>query len=184
MNGFTVIDGVVAGVIIVSAILAYARGFVRETLAIGGWIIAAVLAFFFAPNVMPLITEIPYVGDFIEGSCELGIMVSFAAIFALSLVVISLFTPILAAAVQNSPLGGFDAGLGFLFGAARGVLLVVVALIAYGLIAGGDQIDIVVNSRSAQVFAQLQSTIESLIPSDASWLLTRYADLTSVCNPQ
>ena len=44
MDGFTIVDGVVAVVIILSAILAYARGFVRESLAILGWIGAAVLA--------------------------------------------------------------------------------------------------------------------------------------------
>ena len=32
MEGFTLVDGIVAGVIVVSAILAYARGFVREAL--------------------------------------------------------------------------------------------------------------------------------------------------------
>ena len=48
MDGFTLVDGVVAAVILLSAILAYSRGFVREALAIAGWIGAAVLAFMFA----------------------------------------------------------------------------------------------------------------------------------------
>ena len=34
MEGFTLIDGVVAVVILLSAILAYSRGFVREAMAI------------------------------------------------------------------------------------------------------------------------------------------------------
>ncbi|MCT4682344.1 MAG: CvpA family protein, partial [Roseicyclus sp.] len=55
MEGFTLVDGIVAGVIVISAILAYARGFVREALSIGGWILAAVIAFIFAPNALPLI---------------------------------------------------------------------------------------------------------------------------------
>ena len=41
MDGFTIIDGVVAGVIILSALLAYSRGFVREGMAILGWVLAA-----------------------------------------------------------------------------------------------------------------------------------------------
>jgi membrane protein required for colicin V production len=45
MDGFTLIDGAVALVIVLSAILAYARGFVREVLAILGWVAAAVVAF-------------------------------------------------------------------------------------------------------------------------------------------
>jgi membrane protein required for colicin V production len=35
---FTIIDGVVAIVIILSALLAYGRGLVREVMAIVGWI--------------------------------------------------------------------------------------------------------------------------------------------------
>ncbi|MFM7656491.1 MAG: CvpA family protein, partial [Paracoccaceae bacterium] len=45
MEGFTLIDGVVTLVIVLSAILAYSRGLVREAMAIAGWIGAAVLAF-------------------------------------------------------------------------------------------------------------------------------------------
>ncbi|MGB2203535.1 MAG: CvpA family protein, partial [Pseudooceanicola atlanticus] len=36
MEGFTVVDAIVAAVIILSALLAYSRGLVREALAIGG----------------------------------------------------------------------------------------------------------------------------------------------------
>ena len=49
MDGFTIFDGVVGGVIVISAILAYARGLVREIMSIVGWIAAAILAFLFAP---------------------------------------------------------------------------------------------------------------------------------------
>ena len=65
MEGFTIIDGVVAIVIVVSALLAYSRGFVREVLAIAGWIGAAVLAFIFADQAQPLVRQIPVLGDYI-----------------------------------------------------------------------------------------------------------------------
>ena len=71
MEGFTIIDGVVALVIVLSALLAYSRGFVREAMAIAGWIAAGVLAFMFAPQVEPLMAEIPVIGEFISDSCEL-----------------------------------------------------------------------------------------------------------------
>jgi membrane protein required for colicin V production len=182
MEGFTIIDGLVAGVIVVSAILAYSRGFVREVLAIGGWIAAGIVAFIFAPDALPLMSEIPFVGDFIGGSCELGIMAAFAVIFAIALVIISLFTPVFATVVQRSAIGGLDAGLGFLFGVARGVLLVVVALIAYDRVAGNEAVPMVTESRSAQIFASLQGDIEEQIPSDApGWILARYEQLTGAC---
>ena len=79
MDGFTIIDGIVAAVIILSAILAYARGFVRESLAILGWIGAAVLAFIFAPQAEPLIKQIPVLDKFLGDSCELSILAAFTA---------------------------------------------------------------------------------------------------------
>ena len=69
MDGFTIVDAVAGAVIVVSAMLAYSRGFVRELMAIAGWIAAAVLAFLFAGKAVPLIKEIPYLGDFLDGSC-------------------------------------------------------------------------------------------------------------------
>jgi membrane protein required for colicin V production len=182
MDGFTIFDGVVAGVIVVSAILAYSRGFVREIMSIFGWVGAAVVAFIFSPSAVPLMNEIPYLGDFIDGSCELGILASFAAVFAVALVVISLFTPLFSSAVQNSAIGGVNAGLGFLFGVARGVILVVVILIVYDRIAGDQPIAAIADSRSAQVFANMQGDVEDQIPTDApGWIMSRYEQLTDTC---
>lgn len=180
---FTIIDGVVAGVIIISAILAYSRGFVREALAIGGWIVAAVVAFIFAPDAAPLIQEIPYVGDFVRDSCELGIIGAFAIVAVIALIVMSLFTPMFSGMIQRSAVGGVDAGLGFLFGVARGVLLVVVALIVYERLVGDERIEMVDNSRTVEILGQLQLQIEDAIPEDVpGWFEARFAELTSECD--
>jgi membrane protein required for colicin V production len=184
MEGFTIFDGVVAGVIVISAILAYSRGFVRETLSIAGWIIAAIVAFLFAPRAKELMFEIPYLGDFLNGSCELAVIAAFAAVFAVALVVISLFTPLFSSAVQHSSIGGVDAGLGFLFGVARGVLLIVVALIAYDRVVGNEPIAMISDSRSAEIFQVMQTRIEEQIPSDApGWIVQRYEELVNSCGP-
>ncbi|MEL7117219.1 MAG: CvpA family protein, partial [Pseudomonadota bacterium] len=158
MDGFTIVDGVVAFVIFLSAILAYARGFVREAMAIVGWIAAAILAYYFAPSAEPLMAEIPVVGEYMQDSCELAVIAAFAGVFAIALVVVSIFTPLFAAVVQRSALGGVDQGLGFLFGVARGLLLVAVALVIYDRVIFPDGaqaaagIEIVDNSRTAQIF--------------------------------
>ena len=110
MDGFTLVDGIVAAVIILSAILAYSRGFVRESLAILGWIGAAVLAFIFAPAVRPLIAQIPYLNSLIADNCELGTIAGFAVVFALALVLFSILTPLFSSVVQRSALGGVDQG--------------------------------------------------------------------------
>jgi len=182
MEGFTVIDGVVAGVIVISAILAYSRGFVREAMAIVGWIAAAVLAFIFAPQAEPLVREIPVLGDFLGDSCELSIIASFAAVFAVALVLASIFTPLFAGAVQRSALGGVDQALGFLFGVARGVLLVAVALVVYDRVVTTNSIPMVDDSRTAQIFARARVGIDEQIPSDApGWIVTRYEQLVGDC---
>ncbi len=182
MDGFTIIDGIVAAVIVVSAILAYSRGFVREVMAIAGWVIAAILAFMFAPAAEPLVREIPGLGRFLGDSCELSMIAAFAAVFAVALVLASLFTPLFSSAIQRSALGGIDQGFGFLFGVARGMLLVAVALLVYDRAMSQAEIAAVDNSQSARIFANFQSNLDQSIPDDApSWIVTRYEQLMGNC---
>ena len=182
MEGFTIIDGVVAVVIVISAILAYSRGFVREAMAILGWIAAAVLAFIFAPTVEPLVKEIPVVGDYLQDSCELAIIAAFAAVFAISLVVVSVFTPLFSSIIQRSALGGLDQGLGFFFGVLRGILLVAVALVVYDRVVVNEAIPMVDDSRTAKIFARTQTSIDEQLPEDApGWIVERYEQLVGDC---
>jgi membrane protein required for colicin V production len=188
MEGFTIVDGVVAFVILISAILAYSRGFVREAMAIVGWIAAAILAYMFGPSAAPLMGEIPVLGEYMQDSCELAVIAAFAAVFALALVVVSIFTPLFASVVQRSALGGLDQGLGFLFGVARGLLLVAVALVVYDrvVVPDGAQasagIPMVDDSRSAQIFNSVTANLDDQLPSDApSWIVERYEQLVSSC---
>jgi membrane protein required for colicin V production len=182
MDTFTLVDAGVAVIILVSGILAYSRGFVRETLAIIGWIVAAVLAFMLAPAAQPLVREIPYLGDFLGDSCELTVIAAFAAVFALALVLASLFTPLFSSFIRNSALGGIDQGMGFFFGVVRGILLVAVALLVFDRAVPPGSVEIVENSRSAAVFGQLSGNLNDAVPSDApNWLVARYEQLTLGC---
>ncbi|KUJ80625.1 colicin V production CvpA [Ruegeria marisrubri] len=183
MEGFTIIDGVVALIIVVSALLAYSRGLVRETLAIAGWVAAAVLAFIFAPQAMPLIKEIPVINEFLEGNCELSVITAFAAVFAVALIVMSIFTPLFSSVVQRSALGGLDQALGFFFGVARGILLVAIAFFIYDTVMTGQNFTIVDESRSAQVFAQVSEKIQEQNPEEAlGWVTRQYEELVGSCN--
>ena len=182
MEGFNYVDAIVAGVVVLSAILAYARGFLREVIAIAGWVVAGIAAFVFAPMVEPLISEVPVIGPWLAGSCEPRVIVAFAAVFALGLVILSLFTPLLPSAVQRSALGGLDRALGFLFGVVRGIVLVAVALVVLDLVVPGEALPDVESSRSAVAFASLQQGIEERIPQDApTWIEERYQRLVGVC---
>ncbi len=183
MEGFTLIDAVVAVVIVLSAILAYSRGLTRELLAIAGWVGAAVLAFLFAAQAEPLIKELPVVGDILRDSCELPRIAAFAAVFAVGLIIMALFTPLFSSMVQRSVLGGVDQGFGFLFGVLRGVILVAVAFVVYDRAVTANTVPMVDNSRSAQVFASVRSSLESQIPTDApGWIVRQYEGLVGDCS--
>jgi membrane protein required for colicin V production len=184
MENLTAVDGGAALIIIVSAILAFSRGLVRELMAIIGWIGAAIAAYYFAPGVQPLVKELPVVGEFLSDSCELSVVAAFAGVFVIGLIVAALFTPLFSGAVQRSALGGIDQALGFLFGAARGVLLIAIAFIVYDRVLSDQAIPMIDESRTALVFANFQAQINDNIPTDApGWIVDRYNDLTNVCAP-
>ena len=183
MEGFTVVDGVVAVIIVLSALLAYSRGLVREAMAIAGWVAAAFFAFIFAPQVQPIVKELPVIGEFLSDSCELSIIAAFAAVFALALVIVSLFTPLFSSLVQRSALGGLDQALGFLFGVARGILLVAVAFFVYQTVVTAQDVPMIDDSRSAAVFTRFTDRIEEQNPEQAlGWITTQYEELVGVCD--
>ncbi len=182
MENLTAVDGGAALIILVSAVLAFSRGLIRELMAILGWIGAAIAAYYFAPGVQPLVKELPVVGEFLADSCELSVVAAFAGVFVIGLIVAALFTPLFSGAVQRSALGGIDQALGFLFGAARGVLLIAIAFIVYDRVLSEQAIPMIDDSRTALVFANFQSEIDENIPTDApGWIVERYNDLTNVC---
>ncbi|MEM8569993.1 MAG: CvpA family protein [Pseudomonadota bacterium] len=183
MDGFTVVDAVVAAVIILSAVLAFSRGLLREVLSIAAWVIAAICGFIFAPAVEPLVREVPILRDIVGTTCELSMLAAFAVIFAIALVIVSVFTPLLAGAVQNSALGPVDQGLGFLFGVARGLLLAIIALVVYDTVMGTDggvvQVD---ESYTRSVLENAQAQVAALLPEDApQWIAGKFNELTESC---
>lgn len=184
MDGFTIVDGVVAVIILISAILAYSRGFVREGMSIAGWIAAAIVAYLFAPRAVPLIKEVPILKDFIADSCELSVIAAFAGVLALALVVVSIFTPLFSSAVQRSALGGLDQALGFVFGVLRGLLLVAIALVIYDRVVVSEAVPMVDDSRTVKIFARSSEKIDEILPDNApEWIVERYEALVSSCGP-
>ncbi len=180
MDGFTLVDGVAAAIILLSAILAYSRGFVREALAIAGWIGAAILAFMFASAAQPLVKEIPVINKVIGENCEVSMITAFAIVFAVGLILASLFTPLFSSVIQRSFLGGIDQGIGFAFGALRGIVLVGAALLIYEI--AHQSLDMVENSRAKSVFDTFDGGIEGALPDNLlNIVMARYNDLTSSC---
>ncbi|SEA14462.1 CvpA family protein [Rubrimonas cliftonensis] len=180
---FTVVDLVVLGVVAVSGLLAYSRGLTREALAIGGWILAGLGAFFFAPLVEPLLREIPVVGDFLRTSCTLAMLAGFAVSFALILLLLAIFTPLVSGMVRESAIGPLDSAAGFLFGVARGVALVAVLYLLYDLVVPIEQrVEAIDGARSAVWLGDAAEAIRASAPETApAWLTDRIDRLMGAC---
>ncbi|MEM8790768.1 MAG: CvpA family protein [Pseudomonadota bacterium] len=183
---FTIIDGGVAVITLLSGILAYTRGFTRELLAIGGWIIAAALAFYFTPELEPLVREVPVLGEFLAGSCVLSTITAFTLIVAAALLVLSVFTPVFANAVLDSVLGPVDRALGFLFGIARGVVLIAVAYMIYtNLSAGPEEWPPLANAGTKVFFDELVARITEYLPAEMPpWFAERVDALMAPCSAE
>ena len=182
MDVSTIVDVVVAAVIAVSAILAYFRGFTREVLAIAGWVVGAVIAFYFAPLAEPLIKHIPIIGEVIAGSCELSVLVSFVLLFAILLIIFSFFTPFFSSLIQQSAVSAIDQIVGLLFGIFRGALLVIIAFFVVNTVTAGNSLPEINESRSALIFNQFSEQIESGNPqATLGWITRRYEYMVGNC---
>ena len=119
---FTLLDGVVVLVVLISAVLAMIRGFTREVFSIASWVAAAAVAYFFWDDAIVYVQ--PYVED---KNIALGITI--AGLFFVTLLIVSIITMRISDFVLDSRAGPLDRTLGFVFGAARGLLLVIIAVL-------------------------------------------------------
>jgi len=118
----TLLDGILLGIMLVSAVLAMIRGFTREIFSIASWVIAAVATFMFWDDLLPVARG--YVSD---EKLSLGITV--LGIFFVTLIVVTLVTMKISDFILESKAGPLDRTLGFIFGAARGLLLMVIGVL-------------------------------------------------------
>jgi membrane protein required for colicin V production len=168
----------ILGIILVSALLSTMRGFTREILAIGSWAAAAAAAYYFYPVVMPYAT--PYIHKEIVAQA-----VSAAAVFFVTLIVVSLFTVRLSDAILDSKIGALDRSLGFLFGAARGFLLGVVAFSIFNwLVAEKQQPEWVKTAKTRPALIDTANRVIAMLPEDAAatiegWIKSKNAGVAA-----
>lgn len=180
---FTYIDIAVAVITLLSALLAYSRGLTRELFAIGGWILAGLAAFYFAPKVEPLIRELPVVGKFLATSCVISMIVAFSLVMAVALLILAVFTPIFSSIIMESALGPLDRVLGFLFGIARGVVLIAIAYLIYTNFSGDEAIPALDNAASRVIFEETSAMISQYLPDEMpTWFSERIDALMAPCN--
>lgn len=148
-------------VVLVSALLSMLRGFTREVLAIVSWAAAAAAAFYFYPTVVPYVQ--PYTG----GKDQVAMGVAAAAVFFVTLIIVSIITVKISDMILDSKVGALDRSLGFLFGAARGLLLCVVAFLFFNwLVPEKSQPEWVRTAKTKPLLAATGDQLMAFLPDD------------------
>ena len=156
----TLLDVILIGVMLISAMLAMIRGFLREILSIAAWVIAAAVTLFSYGRLLPLAKG--YVNNDI-----IAAVVVVAGTFLLTLVVVSAATVRFSDMVLDSRVGALDRTLGFLFGLARGLIIVVVAFLFFvWLVPTKTQPSWVANAKSKVVLQSTGDWLMSMLPDD------------------
>ena len=131
--------------------------------------------------VEPLIREIPVIGSQLEKSRVISMIAAFTLVVAAGLLVLAVFTPIFASAVQESILGPVDRVLGFVFGIVRGVVLIAVAYLIYTGLAGDEIVPAVENAASKPIFDEAAAIIDEHRPEELpTWFTDRIDALMGI----
>ncbi len=158
--GLTILDMIVLGAVALSALLATVRGFTREVLSIAAWVTAAVAAFYLHPSLTP------FVKQHIKQD-TVALVIAIAAIFLITLVVVSLITARISDFVLDSRIGALDRTLGLGFGVARGALLAVVGWLLWTtLVPESRQPQWVKEARTRPMLESSGRSLLAMLPQD------------------
>lgn len=167
MDFITLLDGIVVVVVLVSALLAMYRGFLREVLSIASWVAALAVAAQFHKQALPTVKA--YIAN-----DQVALGVTLVGLFVITLLVVSWITMKISDFVLDSAFGALDRTFGFLFGAARGLLLLVVAIQFFnGFVPVPQQPKWVAAAKSKPILDSLGEKLVALLPENAEELLMR-----------
>lgn len=156
----TLLDIIVLSVMLLSGLLAMIRGFMREILSIGAWGAAAVTTIYAFPRLVPM-AKTYFNNDTVANIAVI------AGVFLGTLIIATIITSRISDMVLDSRIGALDRTLGFLFGLARGLLIVVVAFMFFAwLVPDKQQPDWVRTAKSLSVLQSTGNWLMSLLPDD------------------
>ena len=159
---FQILDFILVGIMLVSGLLALARGFTREVLSLVAWGLAAAAAYFAIKQKSIMDLALPH----FEKPVMAQIAVA-AAAFIIVLIVASIISVKISDRVVDSAVGVFDRTLGFFYGLARGLILVAVAYLFYGwLLPPEKQEDWVRNAVTLPAIRTVSNTMLAYMPPD------------------
>jgi membrane protein required for colicin V production len=153
----SVLDLVVIGVVILSALLAAVRGFTREVLAIVAWVTAAAAAWFIHPLLLPKVK------DHIANP-TVALVVAIGVVFIIVLLIVSIATVKMSDFILDSRIGALDRTLGFVFGAARGLLICVVGWVFLAWLVQGKMPEWATTARARPMLENTGNTLIGMLP--------------------
>ena len=122
----TLLDYAVFAIVGVSMLLGVIRGFVREVMALGSWVVAFIVSSAYGGDVAPLLAQqIP--------DEKWRVLAAVVAVFVVVLVVVNIMAMLASKLIKSAGLAIEDRLLGSVFGLARGVLVVLVLVLGAGL---------------------------------------------------
>ena len=153
----TAFDVGVGVLVLISAILATARGLTREVLSLATWAGSAAIAIYmylYHPDIAQ-----QYIAEEIVANIA-TVVVS----FIVSLIVLHLLTMRIADFVVDSRIGPIDRTLGFIFGVLRGILIAIVITIFGTWLLGTNLPEWARNSQSLPYLDNMGKTLISMLP--------------------
>ena len=156
----TLLDVVLIAVMLISGLLAMVRGFMREVLSIAAWALAAAATLYAYAKLLPYAKQY-FNNDIVAAVAVVG------GVFLGTLILISVVTVRISDMVLDSRVGALDRTLGFLFGLARGLVIVVVAFQFFTwLVPDRSQPQWVKSAKSRVVLAGTGQWLISMLPED------------------
>lgn len=119
------VDYFILGIILLSGLVSFLRGFVLEALSLAVWVVAFWVAMLLSGNLAALLV------DYISLPSARSAL-SFLGLFLAVLVVGALFNYLIAQLIKKTGISGTDRVLGMFFGLARGILLIAVVTLLAG----------------------------------------------------
>lgn len=156
----TLLDLILLIVMLISGLLAMIRGFIREILSITAWALAAVAAVYAYMRLLPM-AKASFGSDIVAAAVVVG------GAFLLTLLIISVITVRISDMILDSRIGALDRTLGFVFGLARGLVIVVVAFLFFSwLVPERGQPEWVREAKSKVVLQGTGEWLMSMLPDD------------------
>ena len=116
---FNWVDALILGILVISSFISLSRGFIKEALSLVTWVVAGVIAWMFGGSLAHYFE--PYLD-----TPSVRVIAACAVLFVVTLLIGALINFLLTQLVRATGLTGTDRLLGMVFGAARGLLLVVI----------------------------------------------------------